>query len=132
MIFIVGSQMAVRVSDGTHNLIRAIPKGHPEKGISREYACRLMVGRLFLAVAPGDSAALNIGPMYAGIDLIFTLDWNRASRFDRFWPAWLSRLINPLKIRITPELEALIAESRTDLGDVRSVSELLGAPLGGS
>ena len=68
-------------------------------------------------MAPGESEALNVGPMYAGIDLIFTFEWNRASRFDRFWPRRLSYLLNPLKIRITPELEALIANSRTDLAD---------------
>ena len=115
IIFIVGEHQALKASDGTHRLIRATPKGDPEAGISSEYGSQLMAGKLLLAIAPGGSAAINVGPMYAGIDLIFTFEWNRASRFDRFWPRRLSYFLNPLKIRITPELEALIAHSRTDL-----------------
>lgn len=114
MIFVVGMKKGGKATDDLDSLIRVIPVGPPGNGITQEYAARLLSGILYIGIKPGGSEDFHIGPIYKKTDTVVSLKWHRNGQFDNLWPNWLSNIVNPLKIRVTSELEELVASGRTD------------------
>jgi hypothetical protein len=86
----------------------------PKNGLSMEYGALLLSGRLSLAILPGESAILTIGPIHDGVDTLFRFRWHRGRPAARWWSKIGVRFFNPLKIRLTDDLETLVREGRTD------------------
>lgn len=118
MLFIQGDKARTIRSKGTEALVKATPRGDPVRGITPEYAAYLLSGELLLAIPPGGSAEFNVGPVYPNLDFVFALDWRRGAASDWMWPHWFSRITNPLRIRVNPEIERLLSKGRTDLDSI--------------
>ena len=113
IIFIVGYDYRVNKASASERLIKVTPR--VEGGFAPEYAAHLMSGILRLAIAPQAFADFNIGPVYEGVNVVVSLRWHRAGIFNHLWFSRFRNIFNPLKVRATPELEALLAKGRTDL-----------------